>query len=117
VAEASWSEFDLGRNLWTVPALLRFLTRGSVDDGKSTLIGRLLLEAQVVPEDQLAALQRDSRVCDATGEELARAAAEGGPPPLGLHILMGTDAPMKTANMLRNLEHGQIAPVEISSAK
>jgi len=70
VAEASWSEFDLGRNLWTVPALLRFLTRGSVDDGKSTLIGRLLLEAQVVPEEQLAALQRDSRVCDATGEEL-----------------------------------------------
>ena len=43
--------------------------------------------------------------------------AEGGPPPLGLHILMGRDAPMKTANMLRNLEHGQIAPVEIISAK
>jgi bifunctional enzyme CysN/CysC len=49
--------------------LLRFLTCGSVDDGKSTLIGRLLLEAQAVPEDQLAALQRDSRVCDATGGE------------------------------------------------
>jgi MPBQ/MSBQ methyltransferase len=43
--------------------------------------------------------------------------AEGGPPPLGLHILMGKDASMKTANMLRNLEHGQIAPVEIISAK
>jgi SAM-dependent methyltransferase len=43
--------------------------------------------------------------------------AESGPPPLGLHILMGKDAPVKTANMLRNLEHGRIAPVEIIAAK
>tara|TARA_R110002167_G_scaffold17426_17_gene66560 strand:+ start:6140 stop:8071 length:1932 start_codon:yes stop_codon:yes gene_type:complete len=41
--------------------LLRFLTCGSVDDGKSTLIGRLLFESGQVPEDQLAALHRDSR--------------------------------------------------------
>ncbi|MCA0399924.1 MAG: sulfate adenylyltransferase subunit CysN [Proteobacteria bacterium] len=41
-------------------SLLRFLTCGSVDDGKSTLIGRLLFEADAVPEDQLAALDRDS---------------------------------------------------------
>ena len=40
---------------------LRFLTCGSVDDGKSTLIGRLLHEAQAIPEDQRAALERDSR--------------------------------------------------------
>ncbi|TLY75650.1 MAG: sulfate adenylyltransferase subunit CysN [Gammaproteobacteria bacterium] len=41
--------------------LLRFLTCGSVDDGKSTLIGRLLYDTQLILEDQLAALERDSR--------------------------------------------------------
>jgi bifunctional enzyme CysN/CysC len=41
--------------------LLRFITCGSVDDGKSTLIGRLLWESQLIFEDQLAALERDSR--------------------------------------------------------
>ena len=41
--------------------LLRFITCGSVDDGKSTLIGRLLWESQQVFDDQLAALQADSR--------------------------------------------------------
>ena len=40
--------------------LLRFITCGSVDDGKSTLIGRLLLEAGAVYDDQIAALQTDS---------------------------------------------------------
>ena len=42
----------------------------------------------------------------------ARIAASG-PPPLGLHVLMGQDAPIKTGNMLRNLEAGCIAPVEM----
>ncbi|HXR52687.1 MAG TPA: GTP-binding protein, partial [Steroidobacteraceae bacterium] len=37
--------------------LLRFITCGSVDDGKSTLIGRLLYESKLVYEDQLAALE------------------------------------------------------------
>ncbi len=41
-------------------ALLRFLTCGSVDDGKSTLIGRLLYDSKMVYQDQLAALRRDS---------------------------------------------------------
>jgi len=41
--------------------LLRFITCGSVDDGKSTLIGRMLYEAQLVFEDQVASLQQDSR--------------------------------------------------------
>ena len=44
----------------SLPAL-RFLTCGSVDDGKSTLIGRLLYEQQLILDDQLAALERDSR--------------------------------------------------------
>jgi bifunctional enzyme CysN/CysC len=50
--------------------LLRFLTCGSVDDGKSTLIGRLLYDTQLVLEDQLAALERDSRKHGTTGEDL-----------------------------------------------
>ena len=41
--------------------LLRFITCGSVDDGKSTLIGRMLYEAQLVFEDQVAALLKDSK--------------------------------------------------------
>ncbi|MCI4678905.1 sulfate adenylyltransferase subunit CysN [Rhodoblastus acidophilus] len=42
-------------------ALLRFITCGSVDDGKSTLIGRMLYDSQMIAEDQLAALDRDSK--------------------------------------------------------
>src|SRR5512147_862539 len=42
-------------------SLLRFITCGSVDDGKSTLIGRLLYEAKMLFEDQLAAVEADSR--------------------------------------------------------
>jgi bifunctional enzyme CysN/CysC len=41
--------------------LLRFITCGSVDDGKSTLIGRLLYETRQVFDDQLAALEADSK--------------------------------------------------------
>ena len=41
--------------------LLRFITCGSVDDGKSTLIGRMLYEAQLIFEDQVASLQQDSK--------------------------------------------------------
>src|SRR4051812_16632889 len=47
--------------------LLRFLTCGSVDDGKSTLIGRLLHDTQMIYEDQLAAVQRDSERFGTTG--------------------------------------------------
>ncbi|WP_417308669.1 sulfate adenylyltransferase subunit CysN [Devosia sp.] len=45
----------------TDKGLLRFLTCGSVDDGKSTLIGRLLYDSQLVLDDQLATLRKDSR--------------------------------------------------------
>ncbi|MDA0660291.1 MAG: sulfate adenylyltransferase subunit CysN [Planctomycetota bacterium] len=47
--------------------LLRFLTCGSVDDGKSTLIGRLLYDTKMIYEDQLAAIRRDSIVHGTTG--------------------------------------------------
>jgi bifunctional enzyme CysN/CysC len=51
-------------------SLLRFLTCGSVDDGKSTLIGRLLYEADAVMSDQLEALRRDSRRFGTTGGDI-----------------------------------------------
>ena len=41
--------------------MLRFITCGSVDDGKSTLIGRLLYDSKMIFEDQLATLERDSK--------------------------------------------------------
>jgi bifunctional enzyme CysN/CysC len=50
--------------------LLRFITCGSVDDGKSTLIGRLLWESQLIFEDQLAALEADSRRAGSVNGEL-----------------------------------------------
>jgi bifunctional enzyme CysN/CysC len=50
--------------------LLRFITCGSVDDGKSTLIGRLLYDAKLVLDDQIEALTRDSRRHGTTGEDL-----------------------------------------------
>ena len=50
--------------------LLRFLTCGSVDDGKSTLIGKLLIESKNAYEDQLAAIERDSIVHGTVGGEL-----------------------------------------------
>jgi len=50
--------------------LLRFITCGSVDDGKSTLIGRLLFESQQIPEDQIAALKRDSRRFGTQGDAI-----------------------------------------------
>jgi len=50
--------------------LLRFITCGSVDDGKSTLIGRLLHDSKLIYEDQLAAVQNDSKRIGTTGEEI-----------------------------------------------
>jgi bifunctional enzyme CysN/CysC len=50
--------------------LLRFITCGSVDDGKSTLIGRLLYESKLIYEDQLAALEADSKKVGTQGGEL-----------------------------------------------
>ncbi|HEV2896240.1 MAG TPA: sulfate adenylyltransferase subunit CysN [Pseudaminobacter sp.] len=51
-------------------SLLRFLTCGSVDDGKSTLIGRLLSDTKQIFEDQLATLERDSRKYGTTGDDV-----------------------------------------------
>ena len=51
-------------------SLLRFITCGSVDDGKSTLIGRLLWDSKMIFEDQLAALESDSKRCGTQGEKI-----------------------------------------------
>ncbi len=51
-------------------SLLRFITCGSVDDGKSTLIGRLLYDSKMIFEDQLAALEADSKKSGTQGQEI-----------------------------------------------
>ena len=50
--------------------MLRFITCGSVDDGKSTLIGRLLYDSKLIFEDQLAALENDSKKVGTTGGDI-----------------------------------------------
>src|SRR5665213_991866 len=64
-ASAPIRSADTDLDLWlaqqTDKGLLRFMTCGSVDDGKSTLIGRLLYDSQLVLDDQLASLRRESR--------------------------------------------------------
>jgi bifunctional enzyme CysN/CysC len=51
-------------------SLLRFLTCGSVDDGKSTLIGRLLYDTKLLFEDTLASLEKDSKKFGTTGDDI-----------------------------------------------
>ncbi|MGN6487222.1 MAG: sulfate adenylyltransferase subunit CysN, partial [Devosia sp.] len=60
-APAAETALDLWLAEQTDKTLLRFLTCGSVDDGKSTLSGRLLFDSQLVLDDQLASLRKESR--------------------------------------------------------
>jgi bifunctional enzyme CysN/CysC len=57
-------------SLKTEKGLLRFLTCGSVDDGKSTLVGRLLYDSKLILEDHLSALRRDSRKHGTSGDDI-----------------------------------------------
>ena len=50
--------------------LLRFITCGSVDDGKSTLIGRMLYESQMIFDDQVTSLKKDSQKHGTQGEDI-----------------------------------------------
>ncbi|WP_057414931.1 GTP-binding protein, partial [Pseudomonas cannabina] len=50
--------------------MLRFLTCGNVDDGKSTLIGRLLHDSKMIYEDHLEAITRDSKKSGTTGDDV-----------------------------------------------
>src|SRR5436190_12904521 len=63
---------DIGTYLLKQKAkeLLRFITCGSVDDGKSTLIGRLLYDSKQIFEDQMAALENDSRRVGTQGRKI-----------------------------------------------
>ncbi|MGL5608502.1 MAG: sulfate adenylyltransferase subunit 1, partial [Aeromonas veronii] len=64
------SEFDAYLAANEKKSLLRFLTCGSVDDGKSSLIGRLLHDSKLIYDDQLAAIKRDSRKFNTTDQEM-----------------------------------------------
>ena len=63
-------DIDAWLDLHRHKSMLRFITCGSVDDGKSTLIGRLLYDSKMIFEDQLAALEADSRRVGTQGEAL-----------------------------------------------
>ena len=70
VSDLIASDIDRYLQQHQTKSLLRFITCGSVDDGKSTLIGRLLFESKMLFEDQLAALAADSKKLGTRGEEI-----------------------------------------------
>ncbi|HWJ69013.1 MAG TPA: sulfate adenylyltransferase subunit CysN [Sphingobium sp.] len=63
-------DIDTYLDLHQHKSMLRFITCGSVDDGKSTLIGRLLYDSKMIFEDQLAALEADSKRVGTQGQEI-----------------------------------------------
>jgi bifunctional enzyme CysN/CysC len=64
------SDIEAYLNVHQHKSLLRFITCGSVDDGKSTLIGRLLYDSKMIFEDQLAALETDSKRMGTQGQDI-----------------------------------------------
>ncbi|MCC5794678.1 MAG: sulfate adenylyltransferase subunit CysN [Chromatiales bacterium] len=64
------SDIERYLHLHETKSLLRFITCGSVDDGKSTLIGRMLYDSKLLFEDQLAAIERDSKRWGTQAEEI-----------------------------------------------
>jgi bifunctional enzyme CysN/CysC len=64
------SDIDAYLEMHQHKSLLRFITCGSVDDGKSTLIGRLLYDSKMIFEDQLTALEADSKKLGTQGQEI-----------------------------------------------
>jgi bifunctional enzyme CysN/CysC len=69
-ADPAFAEVEAYLDASQRKSLLRLLTCGSVDDGKSTLLGRLLYDSKMLFEDQLAALEADSRRSGTQGENL-----------------------------------------------
>ena len=57
-------------NMHESKSFLRFITCGSVDDGKSTLIGRLLYDSKQIYEDQLVSIEKESKKLGTQGEKL-----------------------------------------------
>jgi sulfate adenylyltransferase large subunit len=70
MTDASFTDFDTFVHTQENKSLLRFITCGSVDDGKSTLIGRLLYETKLLFDDQLDTLERDSKKVGTQGGAL-----------------------------------------------
>lgn len=70
MADASVPDVENYLHAQQKKGLLRFLTCGSVDDGKSTLIGRLLYDSKMIFEDQLSALEKDSKTVGTQGGAL-----------------------------------------------
>ena len=70
VDELIASDIDAYLDVHQHKTLLRFITCGSVDDGKSTLIGRLLYDSKMIFEDQLTALETDSKKVGTQGQEI-----------------------------------------------
>ncbi len=64
------SDIDAYLDMHQHKSLLRFITCGSVDDGKSTLIGRLLYDSKMIFDDQLSALEADSKRLGTQGQEI-----------------------------------------------
>jgi len=64
------SDIDAYLEIHQHKSMLRFITCGSVDDGKSTLIGRLLYDSKMIFEDQLASLEADSQRIGTQGQEI-----------------------------------------------
>lgn len=64
------SDIDAYLDVHQHKTMLRFITCGSVDDGKSTLIGRLLYDSKMIFEDQLASLEADSKKMGTQGQEI-----------------------------------------------
>ena len=69
-ADRAFTEVEAYLDATQRKSLLRFLTCGSVDDGKSTLLGRLLYDSKMLFDDQLDALEADSRKSGTQGENL-----------------------------------------------
>ena len=96
--------------------LLRLLTAGSVDDGKSTLIGRLLFDSKKLYEDQLDALERDSKRVGNAGEHIdyallldgLKAEREQG---ITIDVAIATSPPMDVNLSLRTLRDMSSTPV------
>ena len=70
VSDLIATEIDAYLKQHEAKSMLRFITCGSVDDGKSTLIGRLLYESKMIFEDQLAALEADSKRIGTQGQNI-----------------------------------------------
>ena len=77
VSDLIASDIDQYLESHETKGLLRFITCGSVDDGKSTLIGRLLFESKAIFDDQLAASVKDSAQPATAGSQRCRCQAAG----------------------------------------